>query len=85
MFAWQEKKHEVMVSAKAKSGARDVHQVAGTSSSETFGPTPASSCIYLLASMACEFGLNSCYLDAEQAFVRSEVEDISYALASGLR
>ena len=55
--------------------ARGFRQVEGVDYFETFAPTPASSCVWLLALIACELDLDLCHFDAEQAFVQSDLED----------
>ena len=67
--------HGKVVRAKGRIMARDFRQVEGIDYFETFAPTPASSCIRLLASIACELDLDLCHFDAEQAFVQSDLED----------
>ena len=55
--------------------ARGFRQVEGVDYFETFAPTPASSCVRLLASIACELDLDLCHFDAEQAFVQSDLKE----------
>ena len=64
-----------MVRAKARLVARGFRQVEGVDYFETFAPTPASSCVRLLASIACELDLDLCHFDAEQAFVQSDLKE----------
>ena len=54
---------------------RGFRQVEGIDYVETFAPTPASSCVPLLPSIACELSLDLCHFDAEQAFVQSDLEE----------
>ena len=55
--------------------ARRFRQVEGVDYFETFPPTPASSCVRLLASIACELDLDLCHFDAEQAFVQPDLKE----------
>ena len=64
-----------MVKAKARLVARGFGQREGVDYFETFAPTPASACIRLLASIACELDFDLCHFDAEQAFVQSDLEE----------
>ena len=64
-----------MVKAKARQVARGFSQREGIDFFETYAPTPSAACIRLLASIACEYDLDLCHFDAEQAFVQSELEE----------
>ena len=75
MYTWKTIEHGRLVKAKARLVARGFGQREGVDYFETFAPTPASACIRLLASIACEFGLDLCHFDAEQAFVQSDLEE----------
>ena len=46
--------------------ARGFRKVEGVDYFETFAPTPASSCVQLLDSIAYELDLDLCHLDANQ-------------------
>ena len=61
--------------AKARLMARGFRQVEGVDYFDTFAPTPAPSCVRLLALIACELDLDLCHFDAEQAFIQSDLED----------
>ena len=67
-----------MVKAKARLVARGFNQREGIDYFETYAPTPASSCIRLLASIACELNLDLCHFDAEQAFVQSDLKEDAF-------
>ena len=64
-----------MVRAKARLVARGFKQREGIDFFETFAPTPAASYFRLLGAAACELGLDLRHFDAEQAFVRSSLEE----------
>ena len=81
VFTWKTNELGKVVRAKARLVARGFRQVEGVDYFETFAPTPASSCVRLLASIACEVDFDLCHFDAEQAFVQSDLEENSlYAL-----
>ena len=63
-----------MVKAKARLVARGFIQRECIDLFDTYAPTPSAACIRLLASIACEYDLDLCHFDAEQAFVQSELE-----------
>ena len=69
VFTWKTNGLGKVVRAKARLVARGFRQVEGVDYFETFAPTPASSWVRLLASIACELDLDLCHFDAEQAFV----------------
>ena len=64
--------------AKARLVAKGFSQVEGVDYLETFAPTPATSCVRLLAVFACEHDLGMYHFDAEQAFLQSELEEEIY-------
>ena len=78
VFTWKTNELGKVVRAKARLVARGFRQVEGVDYFETFAPTPASSCVRLLASIACELDLDLCHFDAEQAFVQSDLENIFF-------
>ena len=63
-----------MILAKTRLVTRGFRQMESVDFFETFVSTPASSCTRLLTSIACEFGVNLCHFDAEQAFVQFDLE-----------
>ena len=67
-----------MSSAKSRLVARGFGQREGIDYGDTYAPTPASACIRLAASIACELDLDLCHFDAQQAFVQSELEEEVY-------
>ena len=67
-----------VVKAKARLIARGFSQVEGIDYLETIAPTPASSCVRLLAAFACENDLGMYHFDAEQAFLQSELKEEIY-------
>ena len=73
IFTWKSNELGEVVRAKARLVARGFRRVKGVDYFETFSPTPASSCVRLLASIACELDLYLCHFDAEQAFVQENV------------
>lgn len=60
---------------KARLVARGFSQREGNDYYEHFAPTLTASCIRLLAAIACEIVLGLCHCDAEQALVKSSLED----------
>ena len=67
-----------VVRAKARLVARGVAQREGIDFFETFSPYPSVANIRLLAAIACEFGCDLCHFDAEQAFVRSKLDELVF-------
>ena len=69
---------------KARLVAKVFSQIPGVDYQETFAPTPAASSIKLLVATAVDLDLGLFHLDAEQAFVQSELDtDIFMRLPSG--
>ena len=64
--------------AKARLVARGFSQREGVDYLETFSPCPCVPSIRLLTAIACEFGLDLCHFDAEQAFVQSTLDEEVY-------
>ena len=75
IFTWKTNDRGKVIRAKARLVAKGFRQVEGVNYFCTFPPTPASSCIRLLNLIACEFGLELCHFDAEQAFVQFDLEE----------
>ena len=57
-----------MVKAKSRLVTRGFKQREGEDFSETFAPTVSSSCVRLLSAIACEYDLDLCHFDVDQAF-----------------
>ena len=64
-----------MVKAKSRLVARGFKQREGVDFSETFAHTVSSSCVRLLSAIACEFDLDFCHFDVDQAFFQSDPEE----------
>ena len=69
VFTWKADENGKVVKAKARLVARGFSQRPGVDFNETFAPTPAASCVRLMAAIACELQLNLCHFDVQQAFV----------------
>ena len=63
--------HGWVVKAKSRLVARGIKQGEGVDFSETFAPTVSSSCVRLLSAIACEYDLDLCHFDVDQAFLFS--------------
>ena len=63
---------------KARLVARGFSQREGVDYLETFSPCPCVPSIRLLTAIACELGLDLCHFDAEQAFVRTKLDEDVY-------
>ena len=61
---------------KARFVARGFSQRPGVYYNETFAPTPAAPCIRLVATTACEFQLDLCHFNVQQAFVQAELKEV---------
>ena len=68
-YVWQGKE-------KARLLARGFSQRPGFDFIESFGPTPAASCVRLMAAIACELQLDLCHSYVQQAFVQAELEEL---------
>ena len=75
VYTWKVDEHGRLVKAKSKLVARGFKQREGVDFSETFAPTVSSSCVRLLSAIACEYDLDLCHFDGDQAFVLSDLED----------
>ena len=76
VFKWEWTDHAgLVVKAKARLVAKGYSQVEGVDYLETFAPTPASASIRMLTAFACEHDLDMHHLDAEQAFIQSELDE----------
>ena len=64
--------------AEARLVARGFGQPEGIDFLYTFSPCPSVISIRLLAALACELDLDLCHLDAEQAFVQSDLDEVMY-------
>ena len=78
MYAWKRDEFGHIVRAKARLVARGFSQQEGVDFFETYSPCPSVPCIRLLTAIACEMGLDLCHLDAERAFVQSELDEDLY-------
>lgn len=78
MFAWKTNEYGRVVKAKARLVARGFGQRAGVDFFETFSPCPGISSMRLLAAIACELGWDICHVDAQQAFVQSDLDEEVY-------
>ena len=83
VYTWKTDEFGLVVRVKAGFVARGFAQRDGVDIFETFSPCPSVTSIRLLAALACELGLGLCHFDAEQAFVRSELNEVMSA--AGLR
>ena len=83
VYTWKTDEFGRVVRVKARLVARDFAQCDGVDLFETFSPCSSVTSIRLLAALACELGLGLCHFDAEQAFVRSELNEVVFA--AGLR
>ena len=85
VYTWKVDEHGWVVKAKSKIVARGFKRRAGVNFSETFAPTVSSSCVRLLSAIACcEFDLDVCHFDVNQAFVQSHLdEDVFLRLPKG--
>ena len=75
VYTWKTDGFGRVVRVKARLVARGFAQRDGVVFFETFSPCPSVTSIRLLAALACDSGLDLCHFDAEQAFVRSELND----------
>ena len=82
-YTWKTDEFGRAVRVKARLVARGFALCDGVDFFETFSPCPSVTSICLLAALACELGLGLCHFDAEQAFVRSELNEVMSA--AGLR
>ena len=64
-----------VVQAKSRLVARGFKRREGIDFGETFPPTESSSCVRLLSAIACEFDLDLCHFDVDQAFVQSRLDE----------
>lgn len=76
VFTWKADEHGKVVKAKARLVARGFSQRPGVDYYETFAPTPAASCIRMMAAIACELQLDLCHFDVQQAFVQAELQEL---------
>ena len=84
VHTWKVDEHGWVVEAKSRLVARGFKQCEGVDFSETFAPAVSSSCVRLLSAIACEFGLDLCHFDVDQAFVRSHLDkDVFLRLLKG--
>lgn len=75
MYTRKTNEHRGAVKAKARLAAIGFGQREGVDNVESSALTPASACVRLLASIGCEFGLDLCHSDAEEASVQSDLEE----------
>ena len=78
MYAWKTNYFGQVVHAKVRLVARDFSQREGIDYLETFSPCPCVPSIRLLTAIACELGLDLYHFDAEQAFVKSKLDEDVY-------
>ena len=83
VYTWKTDEFGRVVRVKARFVARGFAQRDGVDFFETISSCPSVTSIRLLAALACELGLGLCHLDVEQAFVRSELNEVMSA--AGLR
>ena len=74
VYTWKVGEHGWVVKAKSRLVARSFEQREGVDFGETFAPTVSSSCVRLLSAIACEYDLDLCHFDVDQAFVQSDLE-----------
>ena len=67
IFTWRPDERGRVVKAKVRLVASGFSQGEGIDACETCAPRPSAACIRLLASIACEYDLDLCHFDAEQA------------------
>ena len=73
-----------MVKAKSRLVARGFKKREEIDFGETSAPTVSSSCVRLLIAIACEYDLDLCHFDVDQAFVQSHLdEDVFLRLPKG--
>lgn len=84
MFDWKVDAFGFPVKAKARLVARGDMQKEYIDFSELYAPTVSAACVRMLAGLACEFDLELCHFDIDQAFVRAPLkEDIFMHLPEG--
>ena len=64
--------------AKARLVARGFGQREGIDFFYIFSPCPSAMRVRLLAALACELDSDLCHFDAEQAFVKSDLDEVVY-------
>ena len=74
VYTWKVDGHGWVVKAKSRLVARGFKQREGGDFGETFAPTVSSSCVRLPSAIACEYDLDLCHFDVDQAFVQSDLE-----------
>ena len=84
LFDWKSDEFGGVSKAKSRLVARGFKQREGIDFGEMFAPTVSSSCVRLLSGIACDFDLDVCHFDVEQAFVQSKLdEDVFLRLPRG--
>ena len=78
VYSWKSDEFGNVVRAKARLVARGFGQREGIDFFDTLSPCPSVMSIRLLAALACELDLDLCHLDAEQAFVQSDLDEVVY-------
>ena len=78
MYSWKSDEFGIVVRAEARLVARGFGQPEGIDFFHTFFSCPSVISIRLLAALACELDLDLCHLDAEQAFVQSDLDEVVY-------
>ena len=75
VYTWKVDEQGWVVKAKSRLVARGFKQREGIDFGETFAPTVSSSCVRLLSAIACEYDLDLCHFDVDQAFVQSRLDE----------
>ena len=72
-----------MVRAKVKLVTRGSNKVGVDLFESAVVPTTSASCLRLLGATACELRLDLCHFDAEQAFIKSNLEEVFMRMPQG--
>ena len=75
VYTWKVDEQGWVVKAKSRLVARGFKQRKGIDFGETFAPTVSSSCVRLLSAIACEYDLDVCHFDVDQAFVQFRLDE----------
>ena len=85
VFSWKANEHGKVVKAEAPLVSRGFNRHSGVDYYETFAPTPAASCIRMVAAIAGEVQLDLGYFDVQQTFRPGRTPGVSFdADATGL-
>ena len=72
---WKTDEQGWIVKAKSRLVARGFKQRKGIYFGERCTPTVSSYCVRLLSAIACEYDLDLCHFDVDQAFFQSHLDE----------